>query len=906
MIMSEGYVLGFDEADFTQRELLGNKGANLAKMIQEDIPVPPGFILTTKVCKLTSESRSDKIPKDVWDEVRTQIQRVEEWTGFRFGDPKAPLLFSVRSGAPVSMPGMMDTVLNLGLNDQTVKGLDEKSGNPRFAYDCYRRFIQMFSSVVLGMEHSAFETCLEKYRLKDGVDQDCELPPGTLRSLVQEYKGLVLKKTGDPFPEEPLDQLKAGILAVFDSWNTARAKTYRRIHSIPDSLGTAVNVQAMVFGNLGDDSGTGVLFSRHPSTGENQMFGEYLQNAQGEDVVAGIRTPVDIAVLNEIHPALFQQLRAVSKRLEKSARDMQDIEFTIQEEVLFILQTRVGKRTAQAALKIAVDMVEEGLITQKTAVLRVEPDQIDQLMHKQVDPEKKVQAQLLARGLPASPGAAVGKVVLTPKKACELAASGVSVILVRQETSPEDIEGLHASLGVLTARGGMTSHAAVVARGMGKCCVAGCSDIKVLTDEGHFCVGDLTVQEGAWVTLDGSTGEVFLGRVPVKPPKLDQNFQRFMSWSDQYRKLKVMTNADTPTDALVAKNLGAEGIGLCRTEHMFFEPQRLRWVREMILSSSEDERAKALSQILPMQKEDFKGLFRVMDSLPVIVRLLDPPLHEFLPTDDVNLQSLSQELEVEYKILQAKVDELKEANPMLGYRGCRLGLTHPEINAMQARAIFEAALDCLEEGITALPYIEVPLVGDVKEFSLIRKIIEDVACELQVESKIDYRIGTMIEVPRAALTADKIAKVAEFMSFGTNDLTQMDLGFSRDDAGKFLPVYVEKGIYERDPFQSIDKEGVGELMRICVGKARSVNPNLQIGICGEHGGDPESVFFCHEIGLNDVSCSPYRVPVARLAAAHAALKMEEGAERRKAGERRRETGGRRQVKEKKEIGSRGS
>ncbi|MBW2988228.1 pyruvate, phosphate dikinase, partial [Candidatus Woesearchaeota archaeon] len=805
-------------------------------------------------------------------EIQENIKKIEEKTGKRFGDEENPLLVSVRSGAPISMPGMMDTILNLGLNDATVKGLAKATNNERFAYDCYRRFIQMFGNVVLGMEHAKFEDILEHFKKQKEVEQDFELDADTLKSIVERYKEIIKKETGKDFPQEPKQQLDLAIEAVFKSWNNKRAITYRRINNIPDDMGTAVNVQAMVFGNLGDDSGTGVGFTRNPATGENVLYGEYLLNAQGEDVVAGIRTPKPIHELKNDIPEAFDELVKVRELLEKHYKDMQDFEFTIEHRKLYLLQTRTGKRTAVAAVKIAVDMVKEGLIDKETAVLRVDPNSLDQLLHKQLDPVAKNEAEVLTKGLPASPGAAVGEVVLTADKAKQLAESGRKVILVRTETSPEDIEGMHVAQGILTARGGMTSHAAVVARGMGKCCITGAGEITVNEKDGYFVVKGIQVNEGDYITLDGTTGEVYKGKLRVVEPELSGAFAELMSWADSFRKLKVKTNADNPHDAAMARKFGAEGIGLCRTEHMFFEKDRIVAMREMILADNLEGRKKALDRLLPMQKEDFKGIFKAMDGLPVIIRLLDPPLHEFLPKDEESIKEVAEEMDIPVTTLKEKVESLHEFNPMLGFRGCRLSIKYPEITEMQVRAILEAAIECQEEGIKAIPQIEVPLVGNVKEFKLVKDIILRVAKEIGAEGKVSYEIGTMIEVPRAAITADEIAQEADFMSFGTNDLTQMGCGFSRDDSGKFLKEYVDKGIYARDPFQAIDREGVGKLMQICVEKARSVKPEIEIGICGEHGGEPSSVEFCHIIGLNDVSCSPYRVPIARLAAAQAAIK----------------------------------
>jgi len=868
--MSKKWVYSFEEGKKELKELLGGKGANLAEMTNMGIPVPPGFTVTTEACAEYSKL-GEKYPKGMWDQVETKLAELEKKMNAKLGDPEDPLLVSVRSGAAVSMPGMMDTVLNLGLNDNSVQGLVKKTGDEKFAYDAYRRFINMFGDVVMGVDHKYFEEVLDKAKETKGVEYDTDLDAEDWKKVCEGYKEAVKKHAGKLFPEDPKEQLKMGIDAVFGSWNAKRAIAYRRINNITGLLGTAVNVQTMAFGNMGETSGTGVCFTRNPSTGENKFYGEYLMNAQGEDIVAGIRTPKHIEELKKQMPEIYDELVKIYKKLEKHYKDMQDMEFTIQEAKLFILQTRTGKRTAAAAIRIAVEMEEEGLIDKKAAVLRIDPNQLDQLLHKRLDPIAKDKAEVLTRGLPASPGAAVGKVAFTADRAHELAQEGEKIILVRTETSPEDIEGMNAAQGILTSRGGMTSHAAVVCRGMGTPCVAGCSD--ALIDEGKkICkIGDVEIKEMDSITLDGATGEIMKGEVPVVDPELSGDFEKLMKWADEFRKLKVKTNADTPHDAKVAKGFGAEGIGLCRTEHMFFEGERIKAVREMILSEELEGRKRALAKIEPMQKEDFKGLFKVMDGLPVIIRLLDPPLHEFLPKEDVDIKNMAKEMNVDEKKIRDMISNLHEFNPMLGFRGCRLGVKYPEISEMQAKAILEAATECKKEGIKVSPWIEVPLIGNVKEFLIIKDIVEKVAKQLKVERGEDYFVGTMIEVPRAALTADEIAPECDFMSFGTNDLTQMGCGFSRDDAGKFLNQYVEQGIYERDPFQSIDQTGVGKLMEICVEKARKANSKIEIGICGEHGGEPESVKFCHRIGLDDVSCSPYRVPIARLAAAQAAL-----------------------------------
>lgn len=861
---------GKAEGDGKDKNLLGGKGAGLAEMTNLGIPVPPGFTITTEAC--IEYQKNNGYPEGMWEQTLEALKKLEETVGKKFGDPTNPLLVSVRSGARVSMPGMMDTVLNLGLNDETVKGLAKISNNERFAYDSYRRFIQMFSDVVLGVEHHKFENALKKIKLEKNVELDTELDAESLKRLVNEYKKIVEEETGKPFPQDTMEQLKLAIDAVFNSWNNQRAKTYRKLNKIPDDWGTAVNIVAMVFGNMGDDSGTGVAFTRNPSTGEKEFFGEFLINAQGEDVVAGIRTPEPIAKLKEIMPEVFAQLEDVYKKLELHYKDMQDIEFTVENKKLYMLQTRTGKRTAKAAVKIAYDMYKEGLIDKKTAVLRLLPEQVDQLLHPMIDPKEKYHA--IAKGLPASPGAAVGKVVFNAEDAEKKAAAGEAVILVRNETSPEDIGGMHAAAGILTATGGMTSHAAVVARGMGKCCVAGCGALKVDEKKKIITVGNEVIKEGDYITINGSTGEVILGKVTLVQPELSGEFAELLSWADEFRTLGVRTNADTPQDAKIARDFGAEGIGLCRTEHMFFEGDRIDAVREMILAENEEGRRKALFKIKPYQKEDFIGIFKAMDGFPVTIRLLDPPLHEFIPHTDEDIQKVADATGVPFDVLKRKAEDLKEFNPMLGHRGCRLGITYPEIYEMQVYAIMEAACEVQKEGVKVFPEIMIPLVGHYKELEILRSMVDSVAKEVlnKYNSDVHYLVGTMIELPRAAITADEIAEYAEFFSFGTNDLTQTTLGVSRDDSGKFLPEYVEKGIYKEDPFVSLDISGVGQLVEIGVTKGRKTRKDLKTGICGEHGGDPASIFFCQKVGLNYVSCSPYRVPVARLAAAHAAIK----------------------------------
>jgi len=862
---------GKAEGRAEQKNLLGGKGANLHEMTRLGVPVPAGFTISTEAC-VHYTSHKKQHPSGMWKQVEENLKKTEKAMGAQFGDPANPLLVSVRSGARVSMPGMMDTVLNLGLNDRTLQGLIVRSKNERFAYDSYRRFIQMFGDVVLGIEKQAFERLLEAQKHAKRVKLDTELTAADLKELVTLFKRVVRDRIGKDFPQDPKEQLRLSINAVFESWDNPRAITYRRLHNIPGNWGTGVNVQTMVFGNLGDNSGTGVAFTRDPGTGERRFFGEYLMNAQGEDVVAGIRTPQPISQLKKAMPKAYAELERIYKRLEKHYREMLDIEFTIQDGKLYMLQCRVGKRTAAAAVKIAVDMVKERLIDQKLAVLRVDPDQLDQLLHPRVDPMAKVQK--VAKGLPASPGAAVGKVVFTAAEAEADAAKGERVILVRTETSPEDIGGMHAAQGILTARGGMTSHAAVVARGMGKPCVAGSTDITVYEEHGYFFAKDLKIQRGDYITLDGGLGDVMLGEVKLIQPELSGDFTTLMNWADKYRKIGVRTNADTPTDAQVTRRFGAGGIGLCRTEHMFFEGDRIDAVREMILAEDLEGRKRALAKLLPMQKADFKAILEIMGDLPVTVRTLDPPLHEFLPKTDADIEELAKKVGFATERLKAKVDALHEFNPMLGYRGCRLGIEYPEITEMQAQALFEAACELRKAGKNPYPEVMIPLVGTLKELQLQQDIVERVAKETMKKFgvKVRYMLGTMIEIPRACIVADEIAKVAQFFSFGTNDLTQTCLALSRDDAGKFLPLYVERGIYPEDPFVSIDQAGVGALMEMAVQKGRATRKDLEIGICGEHGGEPHSVMYCHKIGLDYVSCSPYRVPIAKLSAAHAALK----------------------------------
>ena len=867
------YVYSFEEGNKDMKEVLGGKGANLAEMSTLGIPVPPGFTITTEVCDIYYKNNKS-YPKEVKEQIEQKLKELEAKANKKLGDKNDPLLVSVRSGAASSMPGMMDTILNLGLTNDSVLGLAKKTNNERFAWDSYRRFIQMFGNVVLEVEHHKFESILEKIKETKGVEYDSQLDAQDLKKVVTQYKEMVKKEKSLDFPEDPRQQLQMAVDAVFNSWNNDRAILYRKLNDIKGLLGTAVNIQSMVFGNMGETSGTGVCFTRNPSTGENKFYGEFLMNAQGEDVVAGIRTPKQIEELGTIMPQAYKQLLAIRSKLELHYKDMQDMEFTIEDSKLFMLQTRNGKRTAHAAVKVAVDMVEEKLITKEEAILRVNPNQLDQLLHKQIDNLAKGKAIRIAQGLPASPGAAVGEVVFDAKEADVLAREGRKVVLVRTETSPEDLIGMNAAQGILTARGGMTSHAAVVARGMGKCCVAGCNDIKVDEHAQAFKVADIIIKKGDTITLDGSTGDVYQGSLPLKDPEMSGNFGKLMVWADGVRRLKVRANADTPHDAEVARKFGAEGIGLCRTEHMFFEGERIRAMREMILADDLKGRKKALAKLLPMQREDFRGLFHVMKDLPVTIRLLDPPLHEFLPQDKEEIQKIAKELGVTPERIRSKIDELHELNPMLGHRGCRLGITYPEITEMQTQAIFEAAIELAKKGQSIVPEVMIPLVGNINEFKNQKDVVVATAERIMKEAglKLTYLVGTMIEVPRGALTAEDIAKEAEFFSFGTNDLTQMTLGFSRDDVGKFVPIYIQHGILEKDPFQVLDQVGVGQLMKLAIEKGKSARPNIKLGICGEHGGEPSSVEFCHKIGLNYVSCSPFRVPIARLAAAHAVLK----------------------------------
>lgn len=871
--MSKKWVYLFKEGSAKQKALLGGKGANLAEMTNIGLPVPCGITISTEAC-IEFYNQNKSLSNEIISQINDYIKTLEEQTGKVFGDIDNPLLVSVRSGAAVSMPGMMDTILNLGLNDKAVVGLANKTGNERFAFDSYRRFIQMFGDVVLSIPKYKFDYALDDIKEKNNCKNDTELTAENLKELVETYKAIYKEVTHSPFPQEPQTQLLMAVEAVFKSWNNPRAITYRNLYDIPHDIGTAVNVQSMVFGNMGDTSGTGVAFTRNPSTGEKNIFGEFLMNAQGEDVVAGIRTPLVITELKNIMPDIYEQFITIANKLEQHYRDMQDIEFTIEEGKLYFLQTRNGKRTAEAALRAAVEMVNECLITKEEAIMRIDPKSLDQLLHPTFDPETQKAAIPLAQGLPASPGAATGKIYFTAEEAVKAAESGNPIILVRKETSPEDIEGMTKSQGILTSRGGMTSHAAVVARGMGKCCVAGCEDIYVDEELKIFVAGNEKFHEGDFISLDGSTGNVYKGSIKTIEPAISGNFDTLMTWADEVRSLGVRTNADTPKDAQTAIKFGAEGIGLCRTEHMFFEESRIFSVRKMIVSETVEQREEALAEILPMQKNDFKAIYKIMGPRPVTIRLLDPPLHEFLPQDEEDITDLAQDMKMEFTALKEIINSLHEFNPMLGHRGCRLAVTYPEIARMQARAIIEAAIEVSnEEKINIVPEIMVPLVGKKAELQIVKDIIVETAEEVKKEKSSDlkYMIGTMIEIPRACITSNEIAEIAEFFSFGTNDLTQMTFGYSRDDAGKFLNDYKEQGILETDPFQSIDTVGVGSLVETSVKLGKSTNEKLKLGVCGEHGGDPASINFFHKVGLNYVSCSPYRVPVARLSAAQAAI-----------------------------------
>ncbi|NLD88523.1 MAG: pyruvate, phosphate dikinase [Clostridiales bacterium] len=874
ILLSTKYVYMFSEGNGTMRELLGGKGANLAEMTNLGMPVPQGFIITTEACTRYYED-NETIAPEIEAEIFEYLKKLEKITGKIFGDPENPLLVSVRSGSRASMPGMMDTILNLGLNDEVVEGIAKLTDNPRFAYDSYRRFIQMFSDVVMEVPKSSFEQFIDKVKADKGVTEDLELDADDMKRLVGMFKAYFKEMKGFDFPTEPKDQLFEAVKAVFRSWNNQRAIAYRRMNDIPSSWGTAVNIQAMVYGNMGVTSGTGVAFTRNPSTGENKLYGEFLMNAQGEDVVAGVRTPNTIDQLKEIMPDVYDQFVDIAQKLENHYRDMQDMEFTIENGKLYMLQTRNGKRTVHAALKIAVDLVNEKMCTREEAILKVEPKQLDTLLHPQFDTVALKKAKPIAKGLPASPGAACGKVCFSAEAAIVAAKTGNKVILTRLETSPEDIEGMAASEGILTVRGGMTSHAAVVARGMGTCCVAGCGEIMMHEAAGYFMIGDIKISEGDYISLDGSTGNIYLGQIPTVDASVSGDFGTFMSWADEIRTLNVRANADTPRDAEHAVKLGAEGIGLCRTEHMFFDADRIPAVRQMIMAKSEEKRRAALDKLLPMQREDFEGIFKAMGGRPVTIRLLDPPLHEFLPQEDDDIRSLAAEMDISYEELRETVEALHEFNPMLGHRGVRLAVTYPEIAEMQARAIIEAAINVKKEtGLEIVPEIMIPLAGEKKELKYVKDFVTATADKVIAESdvELEYLVGTMIELPRAALTADDLAKEAEFFSFGTNDLTQMTFGFSRDDSAKFLESYYIKKIFETDPFARIDQTGVGRLVEMACTLGRQTRPDIKLGICGEHGGDPASVEFCHNVGLDYVSCSPFRVPIARLAAAQARVR----------------------------------
>lgn len=867
--MSKKYVYLFSEGDASMRNILGGKGANLAEMTRMGFPVPQGFTVSTEACTKYYED-GQKISDEILDQIYAALAETEKIVGKKFGDLENPFLVSVRSGARASMPGMMDTILNLGLNDIAVQGLAKKTNNERFAYDSYRRFIQMFSDVVMELSKKRFEEIIDEMKEERGITFDTEFSTEDLKEMVEKFKAFYKSEKGEDFPQDPKVQMIESIKAVFRSWDNPRANVYRRMNDIPYSWGTAVNVQAMVFGNMGETSGTGVAFTRNPSTGEKKLYGEYLINAQGEDVVAGVRTPNPIAQLENDMPEVYKEFTEIATKLENHYRDMQDMEYTIEEGKLYMLQTRNGKRTAASAIKIAVDLVNEGMLTKEEAILKVEPKQLDSLLHPTFVQDELKKADVFVKGLAASPGAACGKVYFTAEDCVEAVQRGEKVVLVRLETSPEDIEGMDAAEGILTSRGGMTSHAAVVARGMGTCCVAGCGDVKVDYDNSCFYVNDTKVSEGDYISLDGSTGNVYLGQIPTEEAKLAGDFETFMGWADEIRTLKVYTNADTPRDAKHAVEFGAQGIGLCRTEHMFFAEDRIAAIREMIVSKTVEQRKAALDKLLPMQRGDFEELYRVMGDRPVTVRLLDPPLHEFVPHTDEEIKDLAKEMGLEFADLKATVEGLKEFNPMLGHRGCRLAVTYPEIAEMQARAIMEAAVACNKDGLNVVPEIMIPLVGEVKELKYVKSFVVETAKKVLEENNMDFdfEVGTMIEVPRAALTAGEIAKEAEFFSFGTNDLTQMTFGFSRDDAGAFLNDYYEKKIFESDPFAKLDQIGVGKLVRMAAEAGREARPEIKLGICGEHGGDPSTIDFCHRVGLNYVSCSPFRVPIARLSLIH--------------------------------------
>ena len=872
--MSVKYVYSFNEGSKEMKSLLGGKGANLAEMTKIGLPVPPGFTITTQACNDYYENNKT-IKQEIIDQIEEKLSSLEKDLNKQLGSEENPLLVSVRSGAVISMPGMMDTILNLGLNDKTVIALAKATDNERFAYDSYRRFIQMFSDVAMEVPKYKFENVLDNYKEENNFKFDTDLTCEHLKSIVEEYKAIYKKEVGEDFPQDPKKQLMLAVEAVFKSWNNPRAIVYRRLNDIDNNLGTAVNIQSMVFGNMGDTSGTGVAFTRDPATGENKLLGEYLINAQGEDVVAGIRTPQPIDTLKEVMPEIYKQFIDTVKTLEHHYKDMQDVEFTIENGRLFFLQTRNGKRTAASAINVAVDLVEEGLITKEEAIMRIEPKQLDQLLHPKFEDKALKEATVLTKGLPASPGAGSGKIYFSAEDALEASKTGEKVILVRQETSPEDIEGMVCSEGILTARGGMTSHAAVVARGMGKCCVAGCGEIKVDEVAKEVRKDNLVLKEGDFISLDGSTGIVYLGDVAKSKAAMTGNFEKLMNWVDETRNMKVRTNADNPRDAKAAVDFGAEGIGLCRTEHMFFDEDRIPAVRKMILSNTVEDRVEALDKLLPMQQQDFVDIYKVMGDRPVNIRLLDPPLHEFLPHDDETINELAKDMNIPAKEIRKRIVDLSEFNPMLGHRGCRLAVTYPEIAVMQTKAIINAAIEVNKEGLNVQPEIMIPLVGAINEFRNVKNTIVETANKIIEENNVDlkYTVGTMIEIPRACLIADEIAREADFFSFGTNDLTQMTFGYSRDDAGKFLNEYVDKEILEKDPFQTLDQDGVGKLVKMAATLARQEKgDNIKLGICGEHGGDPSSVEFCYKTGLNYVSCSPYRIPIARLAAAQATIK----------------------------------
>ncbi len=869
------YVFMFAETDETMRNIVGGKGANLGQMTKLGLPIPQGFTVSTEACTYYYKN-NQQLSDEILNQIQNSLEKLEETTGKRFGDPKNPLLVSVRSGARTSMPGMMDTILNLGLNEDVVAGLAEATGNPRFAYDSYRRFIQMYSDVVKGLPKNRFEEIIDEMKADRNIELDTEFTAEDFKEMTAKFKAFYKEQLNEEFPADPKEQLLGAIYAVFRSWENPRAIYYRKINNIPAEWGTAVNVQEMVYGNMGETSGTGVAFTRNPATGEKKLYGEYLINAQGEDVVAGIRTPLPISTLEDKMPAIYKQFVDLCNKLEEHFRDMQDIEFTIENGKLFILQTRSGKRTAQAALRIAVELVEEGMINKEEALLYVQPQQLDDLLHPQFDKDALKKATPVGTGLPASPGAACGQVAFNVEQIAEMRTEGKKVVLVRLETSPEDIEGMHVSEGFLTARGGMTSHAAVVARGMGKCCVSGLKELEINEEAGYAKLGGVTLRQGDWISLDGSTGHIYAEQIPTVPATISGNFETFMTWCDEVRRLKIRTNADTPKDAKQALAFGAEGIGLCRTEHMFFESTRIKAMREMILADNEEQRRAALNKLLPMQRNDFEALFEAMGNFPVTIRYLDPPLHEFLPTTPEAIKELAEDMGVSVEKLNAKIAELHEANPMMGHRGCRLAISYPELAEMQTRAVIEAYVNVKKRNpeYNAEPEIMIPLVGEEKELRFVKEVVVRTADAILKENNIevDYKVGTMIEIPRACVRADEVAKEADFFSFGTNDLTQMTFGFSRDDAGKFLNDYYDKRIFESDPFARLDQNGVGVLVEMAVQKGRSVKPNLKLGVCGEHGGEPSSIEFFNRIGLDYVSCSPFRVPIARLAAAQAVVK----------------------------------